>query len=75
MDNIPLEDKKMLVKGLLIGCPMGEALDTCPGFEYRKYSIGSRIIIVDTMADEKVEDILVQHNACMKQRQGELSGS
>jgi hypothetical protein len=72
MDNISMDDKRVVVKGLLLGCPMGEALDDCPGGELRKYSIEKRMVIVETMAPEQVEDIVVRHRRCLEKRTADL---
>ena len=72
MDNISMDDKRVVVKGLLLGCPMGEALDDCPGRDLRKFSIEKRMVFVETMAPEQVEDIVVRHRRCIENRIAEL---
>ena len=70
MDDISIEDKRIVLKDLLVECPMGEALDDCPARDLRKLPVEKRLITVDTMAVEQIEEVVVHHTRCLKKRQG-----
>jgi hypothetical protein len=63
-----LEYHKLLLKGLLTGCPMGMALNGCQIKEFRKMSWEKRIKTIDDMIDEKVVFIINSHKACFLAR-------
>ena len=70
MGELSIEHKRTWVKGLLIDCPMGTALDDCPARDLRKMSIEKRLITVDAMTPEQVEEVIVYHKQCLKKREG-----
>jgi len=70
MGELALEHKRIWVKGLLIDCPMGEALDDCPARDLRAMPIRARLIAVDAMTPEQVEEVIVHHKRCLSKREG-----
>lgn len=70
MDELPIEQKRTWVKGLLIQCPMGAAMDDCPMRDLRSLPIARQLITVDTMKPEQVEEVIVHHKQCLKKREG-----
>ena len=70
MDELSMEHKRTWVKGLLIDCPMGTALDDCPARDLRTLPIARRLITVDTMTPEQVEEVIVHHKQCLRKREG-----
>jgi len=70
MNDCPWPDDRMLLKDIAIGCPMGRAMDDCPAGDLRGISAANRIVEVDSMAPEKIEDIIVRHRKCMARRAG-----
>ncbi|MBT3200454.1 MAG: hypothetical protein HN350_11105 [Phycisphaerales bacterium] len=71
MEDASIEQNKREFKGLLLGCPLGQAADDCPAGEFRAMSTGRQQITIQTMDPQQIEDIIVHHHRCMKQRQGE----
>lgn len=69
MDNCTEQVNRMLLKRLAIGCPMGLAADDCPVSDLRTLPMEKRMIAVDMVAPEQVEEIIVRHKRCMEQRE------
>lgn len=65
-----IEDQRRLLRSLVAGCPMGDALDDCPARHLRKLPAEKRSITVETMAAEQVEEVVVRHVQCLGARQG-----
>jgi len=70
MDELLIEHKRTWVKGLLIDCPMGTAADDCPARDLRTMPIEKRLIVVDTMTSQQVEEVIVFHKQCLQKREG-----
>ena len=68
MDELSIEHKRIWVKGLMIDCPLGTPVDDCPARDLRTLPIGKRMIAVDTMTPEQVEEVIVHHKKCLKER-------
>ena len=64
------EDKRMWLKWLAVGCPMGREAEDCPVCEHRKMSLEEYIGYVDRMEMNKVEDIIEHHKTCLNKREG-----
>ena len=69
MDNCPEQVNRMLLQGLAIECPMGRAAGDCPASSLRTLPMEKRMIAVEMMALELVEEIIVRHKRCMEQRE------
>jgi hypothetical protein len=69
MDEFSIEQQRTWVKGLLIECPMGEAMDDCPVRDLRSLPIEKQLITVDGMTPEKVQEVVVHHKQCLKKRE------
>jgi hypothetical protein len=72
MDELTNENKRSALVKLLVGCPMGEAVDNCQVRDLRAMSTGRREIAVKTMPPEQIEDILVRHKLCVEKRLADL---
>jgi len=70
MGELSIEHKRTWVKGLLIDCPMGTAADDCPARDLRTMPIEKRLIVVDTMTSQQVEEVIVFHKQCLQKREG-----
>jgi hypothetical protein len=69
MQELTIEDQKIWVKGLMIDCPMGKALDTCPAKEVRAIPLRDRLKLVDEMVDEQLSQIIAHHKRCLYERE------
>jgi len=69
MDELSIEHKRTWVKGLMIDCPMGTATDDCPARDLRTMPIEKRLIVVDTMTPQQIEEVIVYHKQCLKERE------
>jgi len=69
MGELSIEHKRTWVKGLLLECPMGAATDDCPARDFRSMPIEKRLIVVDTMTPQQVEEVIVYHKQCLKKRE------
>ncbi len=70
MDSFSAGYNRVFLKGLVVECPAGKALDDYPVGEIKSLPVARRMIAVDTMAAEQVEEIVVYHRQCMKRREG-----
>jgi len=70
MNELSIEHKRTWVKGRLIDCPMGTAMGDCPARDLRTMPIEKRLIVVDSMTNEQVEEVIVYHRQCLKKREG-----
>ena len=68
MNELTIENKRSELMRLLVGCPMGEAVDDCQIRDLRVMSTGRREIVVKTMPPEQIEDIFVCHKLCVAKR-------
>jgi len=62
-------DKITWLKGLLVGCPMGKALDDCPVNELRKLLLADRIELIKNMSNVEIDSILEHHKKCITKRE------
>lgn len=67
---VDLEKMRMWLKGLMFDCPLGEAVETCPASEMRELSLEERLEAVDVMSPERIEQILLYHQSCLRLRTG-----
>jgi hypothetical protein len=65
-----LELKRIWVKGLMIACPFGKPLDTCPAREIRKLPLEDRMQKVDDMPEGEIDLIISFHKKCLAEREG-----
>ena len=63
-----LQHKRIWVQGLLIQCPAGKALDSCPAKDIRKLDIVKRLELVETFSESDLDDILMKHQYCISHR-------
>jgi len=64
-----LKEKKIWVQGLLIKCPFGEALKTCPAYELRKLPLMERLAEFKKMDESQLDDIIAHHRRCLYERE------
>ncbi len=64
-----LRDKRTWVKGILVDCPLGTPLETCPANNIRSLPLTELVRIVNGFSDEQLDSVLTHHEACLKQRE------
>jgi hypothetical protein len=64
-----LSNLRRWLLGLLIECPIGNALAQCPAYNYRNLPVSKLIDIVESMHEEDLISIIEQHKKCIKQRE------
>jgi hypothetical protein len=73
MDKQSIEHNWSVMDRLIVGCPMGEAMDDCPARDLRGIPAEKRKIEVHaTVTPEQVEDIVVRHRQCLSKRLADL---
>ena len=68
MDEIALQIKRTWVLGLIIDCPLGKALDTCPAKHIRNLPLEERVALVKAMEQSQLQEIIMDHKQCFKER-------
>ena len=68
-EQLDIEDKKAWVQGLLVDCPMGKSLDTCPAHDLRSLPIKTRLNLVKEMDEGQIDQIIVHHKTCLATRE------
>jgi hypothetical protein len=66
---LDIEDKRIWVQGLLIDCPVGAPLDTCPAKDLRQMPLKDRLKLVVSMTEEQLDEIIAHHRACLAERE------
>jgi len=69
MSQLSHETKEIWVQGLLIHCPMGNALDSCPAKDIRKIPLLERLALVKQMEDTQLDAIINLHKRCLFERE------
>ena len=64
-----LKYRRVWLKGLVISCPFGKALEDCPANEIRKLPLSERMTVVDNMTDKQVDKTLDHHKNCLAERE------
>jgi len=72
---VDLEKMRAWLKGLVLACPFGEETETCPAVEMRVLPLQERLVTVDAMSPEKIEQILLFHQSCLRRRTGQKGSS
>lgn len=67
-----LRDKRAWVKGVLVECPLGTPLESCPANKVRGLPLPELVRIVNEMPDEQLDVIIAYHENCLKQREAEV---
>ena len=68
MEVIALQTKRTWTLGLIVDCPFGKALDTCPAKEIRKLPLEKRVELVKAMDEDQLQEIIMYHKQCSKAR-------
>jgi hypothetical protein len=63
-----LRDKKTWVKGILVDCPLGTPLDSCPANKIRTLPVHELTKIVNGLPNDQLDAIIEHHENCLKQR-------
>ncbi len=63
-----LKYKKVLVKGLLYGCPMGIVLNECVITDIRRLPLKERANHIEVMKERKIDFLLMSHRKCRTNR-------
>ena len=69
------EFKLLWTQGLLMDCPMGDALKTCPLNHYRNIPLQDRFAPTMTMDEHQLDAIISHHIRCMNERGGYHCGN
>ncbi len=64
------EDKVIWVQGLMIDCPMGKALESCPAKDVRTLPLRERLALVKQMDEGQLDEIITHHKQCLREREG-----
>ena len=67
--ELTLENKKAWVQGLMVDCPFGKALDSCPAKDLRILPINDRFEIVKQMVENQINKIIQHHIKCLEERE------
>jgi len=68
-EQLCLKEKVIWVQGLLIGCPLGEALENCPAKDLRSLAISDRLKLVSGMDEGTLDQIIAHHKGCLAARE------
>ena len=63
-----LRDKRTWVKGIVVDCPVGTALESCPASNIRRLPLPELVEIVNGLNAKKLDAIIEHHENCLKQR-------
>lgn len=69
IDKLTLENKKAWVQGLMVDCPFGKALDTCPAKDLRVLPINERFAIVMQMEENQINEVILHHKRYLEERE------
>jgi hypothetical protein len=67
-----LRDKRTWVKGILVDCPAGTPLESCPANHIRSLPVSELVSIVNGLAEKKLDAIIEHHEKCLKQREANV---
>jgi hypothetical protein len=70
MNVLTHENKETWVQGLMIDCPMGKALESCPAKAVRALPLQERFALVKQMEESQLDEIIAHHRRCLKEREG-----
>ncbi len=70
MDEISAQVNLITLKGLVIECPLGNTADDCPARRLRALPMDRRMIEVEALPCQEVEQIVVRHKKCLAKRKG-----
>jgi hypothetical protein len=59
------------LKGLVLACPFGEETEACPAAEMRLLPLRERLVAVDAMSPDTIEQVLLSHESCLCRRTGQ----
>ena len=62
------QEKRAWAKALLVKCPFGLEIDSCPLREVRKLPLSDRMALVNNMSDKEIDSIVQYHKDCQKTR-------
>ena len=68
-DSLTLANKITWVQGLMVECPFGKALTTCPAKDLRLLPIEERFKLVAQMQENQIDEIIAHHRQCLKERE------
>ena len=68
--GLALEDKVTWVQGLMIDCPRGKALESCPAKDVRMLPLPERLALVKQMVESQLDEIITHHKRCLREREG-----
>lgn len=66
--SLGLLDKRVWVKGLLVECPLGCPLETCPANGVRSLPLPQLLEVAHSMSEELLDSIIKCHLDCQHRR-------
>lgn len=69
MRHISIGNRVIWLKGLMIECPLFNALPNCPLKKYRSLPINEKFKLVDEMSDDQIDSIIEYHQKCLSARE------
>jgi len=67
--------KKLWIKALILDCPFGESLPSCPMNCYRTLDISKRMYAAETMSEKDMDDYIKHHKECSERRSKQIKKS
>ena len=64
-----MKNKLNWVIGLMIACPFGKALETCPANDVRALPLKERLALARQMEESQLDEIIAHHRRCLKERE------
>ena len=69
INELTLENKKAWVQGLMVDCPFGKPLNTCPAKDLRVLPLNDRFALVKQMDENQINEIILHHERCLEERE------
>jgi hypothetical protein len=62
-------DIRTWVKGLLVDCPLGTPLESCPANKIRSLPLHDIVRLANSLSEKKLSAIVALHEKCVRQRE------
>lgn len=64
-----LRDKRTWAKGILVDCPLGAPLETCPANKIRGLPLPELVHVVNSLSSDQLDAIISHHAKCINTRE------
>jgi hypothetical protein len=68
MKPLAVDEKSAFVQSLVVTCPLGVAVSSCPATALRNLPLNKRMSIVRRMTPSELDTIIATHRQCLKLR-------